>query len=134
MSARTAGYWGATALVAFALTAGGFADLTHHPAVAGGMDLLGYPRYFMTILGIWKLLGAVVLLAPGLPLVKEWAYAGTVLDLTGACFSHLAVGEPATKLIAPATLTLLAGLSWAWRPASRRLPLSPARKDAEDRA
>lgn len=118
---RTIGYWLATGLVAFALGTGGAADVMRVPPVVEGMTHLGYPAYFCVILGVWKVLGAAALLAPGLPRLKEWAYAGSVFDLTGAAASHAAAGDDAAKLIAPLVLTALALLSWTLRPASRRL-------------
>jgi uncharacterized membrane protein YphA (DoxX/SURF4 family) len=89
------------------------------------MAALGYPAYFVTILGAWKLLGGLALLAPRLPRLKEWAYAGIAFDLTGAAFSHAAVGHPAAKVIAPLVILGLAAASWALRPASRRLGSVP---------
>lgn len=118
---RTIGYWLATGLVAFALGTGGVADVMRVPPVVEGMTHLGYPVYFCVILGVWKVLGAGALLAPGMPRLKEWAYAGAVFDLTGAAASHAAAGDDAAKLIAPLVLTALALLSWTLRPASRRL-------------
>ena len=86
-----------------------------------GIAALGYPAYFVTILGTWKLLGGVAILAPRLPHVKEWAYAGIAFDLTGATFSHVAMGHPAAKAIVPLVLLGIAAASWALRPASRML-------------
>jgi uncharacterized membrane protein YphA (DoxX/SURF4 family) len=118
---RTIGYWTATALVAFAFASGGIADLLRRPEVMAGMTHLGYPPYFASILGVWKILGALALLAPGLPRVKEWAYAGIVFDLTGAAVSHAAVGDPAAKVITPLILLAIAAASWMLRPQSRKL-------------
>jgi hypothetical protein len=84
------------------------------------MAELGYPAYFVTILGIWKVLGGLAILAPRRPLLKEWAYAGIAFDLTGAAFSHAAVGQPMVKVIVPLVLLGIAVASWALRPASRR--------------
>ena len=89
------------------------------------MAALGYPAYFVTILGARKLLGGLALLAPRLPRLKEWAYAGIAFDLTGAAFSHAAVAHPAAKVIAPLVILGLAAASWALRPASRRLGGGP---------
>ncbi len=118
---RTIVYWICTALVAFAMGSGGVADAMRIPQVVEGMTHLGYPVYFCVILGIWKVLGAVALLIPRFPLLKEWAYAGIVFDLTGAAASHFAVGDEAKNLIAPIVLTLVTYGSWALRPASRRI-------------
>jgi len=82
---------------------------------------LGYPVYFMTILGIWYLLAGLALLAPRLPLLKEWAYAGLIFNYTGAAASHLAAGDGSDALIPPVIFTALVITSWALRPSSRRL-------------
>lgn len=119
---RAIAYWVTTSLVAFAIGSGGIADFLRIQPVVEGMTQLGYPVYFCVILGIWKVLGAFAVLAPGLPRLKEWAYAGIVFDLTGAAASHFAVGDEPTKLIAPIILTLLTFASWYLRPVSRRLP------------
>jgi DoxX-like family len=118
---REIAYWVTTALVVFALGSGGAADVARIPAVIEGMTHLGYPVYFCVILGTWKVLGAVALLLPGTPRLKEWAYAGAVFDFTGAAASHLSMGDDASKLVAPIVLTLLTVASWALRPTSRRL-------------
>lgn len=80
-----------------------------------------YPVYFVTLIGAWKVLGGLAILAPRLPRLKEWAYAGIAFDLTGATFSHVAVGNPAAKAIVPLVLLAIAATSWALRPPSRRL-------------
>src|SRR3954467_13710722 len=84
MKAHKLGYWITTALVALAFASGGVFDILKPPPVAATMAHLGYPVYVAVILGGWKLLGTAALLAPGLPRLKEWAYAGILFDLTGA--------------------------------------------------
>jgi uncharacterized membrane protein YphA (DoxX/SURF4 family) len=113
------GYWVTTGLFAAAFLASGLAELAAAPAVVASMRPLGYPPYFLTILGAWKVLGAVALLAPGLPRLKEWAYAGIFFDLTGAAASHAFSGDPAGKVLTPLLFLALAAASWALRPASR---------------
>ena len=113
-------YWVTTVLVAFQLGSGGAGDILRIQPVAEGMAHLGYPAYFCVILGVWKVLGAVAVLAPRFPRLKEWAYAGTVFDLTGAAASHLAVGDGAIKLVGPIIFTGLTVASWALRPPDRR--------------
>jgi uncharacterized membrane protein YphA (DoxX/SURF4 family) len=125
MNARAAGYWTTTTLVALAFLTGGAAYLARADEPVRGMAALGYPAYFVTILGAWKLLGGLALLAPRLPRLKEWAYAGIAFDLTGAAFSHAAVAHPAAKVIAPLVILGIAAGSWALRPASRRLGGGP---------
>lgn len=121
MNARSAGYWTTTTLIALAFLTGGAAYLARVDEPVRGLADLGYPAYFVTILGTWKVLGALAILAPRLPRLKEWAYAGMAFDLTGAAFSHGAVGHPAAKVIVPLVLLGIAAASWALRPASRRL-------------
>lgn len=85
------------------------------------MAALGYPTYFVALLGAWKVLGGLAILAPRRPLLKEWAYAGIAFDLTGAAFSHAAMGHPAAKVIAPLVILGIAAASWALRPEARML-------------
>ena len=118
---RRAGYWTATTLTGFFLLTGGAAYLFRADLPLRGMAELGYPAYFVTILGAWKVLGGLAILAPRVPRLKEWAYAGIAFDLTGAAFSHCAIGHPAPKVIAPLVILGIAAASWALRPASRML-------------
>ena len=82
---------------------------------------LGYPEYFLTILGVWKILGVIALLIPKLPLVKEWVYAGFFFTMSGAVLSHLAMKSPANEIFPSLLLLVLTLLSWYFRPADRRL-------------
>jgi DoxX-like family len=120
MRGERAVHWVATGLVAAELGVGGVWDVLRVPQVREVVDHLGYPSYFLVILGVWKLLGMVALLAPGLPLVKEWAYAGVVFTDTGAIASHLITGYARGELAALFPLLGLAVLSWWSRPPSRR--------------
>ncbi len=79
-----------------------------------------YPRYLLLILGVWKVLGAAALLAPRLPRLKEWAYAGAVFNYTGAIASHLAVGDGAAAVAYPIVQRILVAASWVLRPPARR--------------
>ena len=117
---RTIAYWVATVLVAAEFVVGGVMDVQQMSFARAVIQHLGYPDYFLVILGVWKLLGAVVVLAPGLPRLKEWAYAGLVFNMTGAVAAHLAAGDGAEKLVAPLVITGLAFISWALRPPDRR--------------
>src|SRR6201984_3884555 len=81
-------YWVTTALVVFELALGGVWDVLRAPQVRELIERLGYPPYFLVILGIWKLLGVVALIIPRFPRLKEWAYAGVFFDLTGAVASQ----------------------------------------------
>jgi len=134
MKAKTIGYWTTTAIIAFVLLSGGAAELAHRPETLEGMAHLGYPLYFTLILGVWKVLGGIALLAPRFPRLKEWAYAGTFFDLTGAVASHAARGDDTGHLLWPLLFAILTLASWALRPQSRILgTLFPARTPAEGR-
>jgi len=118
---RNAVYWVTTILLASELVLGGIWDVLRVPQVHVIIDRLGYPAYFLVILGIWKLLGAVAVIVPRFPRLKEWAYAGVVFDLTGALVSNVVSGI--TDIGTLAYLVLMMGItaaSWALRPASRR--------------
>lgn len=118
---RTIAYWVTTGLISLPMLAGGVMDLSQAPDVIAGMAHLGYPAYFAVLLGTWKLLGVAAVLVPGLPRLKEWAYAGFVFDLTAASISHAVSGDPASNVVIPLVLLAIAMTSWATRPASRRL-------------
>jgi hypothetical protein len=128
MEAKTIGYWAATAFIALETLAGGVTDLAHGGAlVVGGTPVvdvvtrLGYPVYVLTILGIWKILGAIVLVVPRLLRLKEWAYAGIIFELTGAAASHVARGHSVSDIVTCVLFAALAFASWALRPPSRTL-------------
>ena len=86
-----------------------------------GIAHLGYPIYFLTILGVWKILGVVAVLIPKFPLLKEWAYAGFFFAMSGALFSHIAVGDPVNEIFASVLLLILTVVSWYFRPADRKI-------------
>jgi hypothetical protein len=117
---RPVGYWVATTAVAGELGLGGVWDIARIPSVRHLVTHLGYPSYFLVLLGTWKVLGAIALVVPRRPLLKEWAYAGTFLVYTGAMASHLTTGYDLGELGALSVLTALTVLSWALRPPSRR--------------
>lgn len=121
MRIRIIAFWITTAILAFELVLGGFWDIFRVPYVRHVILQLGYPLYLLTILGLWKLLAALALLAPRFPRLKEWAYAGIFFEMTGAAASHAAVGKSPTALIAPLFITALTLASWALRPSSRTL-------------
>lgn len=128
MSAKAIGYWVTTSFVALELLAGGLTDLAHgREALVAGQPVvavitqLGYPVYVLTILGGWKLLGAVALLVPRLPRLKEWAYAGTFFEMTGAAVSLWVRGADVGTVSFPLFVAALALASWALRPRDRAL-------------
>jgi hypothetical protein len=86
-----------------------------------GITHLGYPVYFLTILGVWKILGVVALLIPKFLLLKEWAYAGFFFAMSGAVFSHIASGDSMTENVPALLLLILTVISWYFRPADRKI-------------
>lgn len=116
-------YWIATAWLALGMLSTGLAQLIRPGSEADFMVKLGYPAYVATLLGVWKLLGVPVILLPRLPLLKEWAYAGFFFAMSGAIFSHVGAGQP-SEMFPAALLLALTIVSWAMRPADRRLSSS----------
>jgi len=117
------GYWAATILLAFFIGSGGAAEALHFQGnVEGIVQRLGYPLYFLTLIGILKMLGSVVIVIPGTPRLKEWAYAGIFFNVTGAAFSHAAAndyGPFAFHVVVNLAFACLLILSWALRPPDR---------------
>jgi hypothetical protein len=121
---RIIAYWVTTVIIGAEFAVGGVMDLLRLPPFFALLKHLGYPGYFSVILGVWKALGAVAVLAPRLPRLKEWAYAGMFFNMTGAAASHLAVGDPPVTLVAPTIFTGLVVTSWTLRPLDRRIDLA----------
>lgn len=121
MPTRTKVYWVFTVLAVLALAAGGFANATVQPPIEESMKNLGYPLYFPRIIGTWKILAAIAIAAPGFPRLKEWAYAGVFINMTGAAISHAVVGDPVATWIPPLAVLAIAMTSYALRPESRKL-------------
>lgn len=132
MSKRGIGYWAATGFLATELVAGGILELCHSNVAFGIVTMinhLGYPVYVLNILGVWKLLGTIALLVPRFPILKEWAYAGVIFNMTGAIVSHLCSGDGATAILTPLMFLAVAAVSWALRPANRRCITQRSRND-----
>lgn len=121
MENRIVGYWLATSLFCLAMAAGGTMNLLRADVQKESILALGYPEYLMSILGIAKLLGVIALLIPGVPLLKEWAYAGFTFDLLGAAVSHAFVSDPLIETMLPIFVLGIAFASYGLRPPSRRV-------------
>jgi len=120
MNTRKITYWISTALVAIVIAISGVISLVHSPSVIKAFVHLGYPAYFAYLLGVAKVLGDCVLLAPGFPTVKEWAYAGIGITLISACVSHFASGDGLASL-EPLFFFVMLIASYLTRPVSRGL-------------
>jgi hypothetical protein len=81
---------------------------------------LGYPVYFLTILGVWKMLGVTAVLIPKFPRLKEWAYAGFFFAMSGAAISHIFAGDAVSEIFPSLLLLSLTVISWHFRPAERK--------------
>jgi len=121
-------YWVSTIWLALGMLATGTLQLFKAKAEGAvappgvyGITHLGYPVYFLTILGVWKILGVVALLIPKFPLLKEWAYAGFFFAMSGAVFSHIASGDSMKENVPALLLLILTVISWHFRPADRRI-------------
>ena len=121
-------YWITTIWLALGMLATGVQQLMKvqlegalSPPGVYGITQLGYPVYVLTIIGFWKILGVVALLMPKYPLLKEWTYAGIFFLLTGAIFSHIAVGHPMKELFPSVFLLILTVVSWYFRPDTRKI-------------
>ena len=119
MNQRNIGYWVPTVLFSLVYFGSGLAEVLHASPVIETLAHLGYPAYFASIIGPWKIAAAITIAAPGLPRVKEWAYAGVVFDLTGALASHAVLGDHGPKQIVPIVLLALLFTSYRNRSARR---------------
>jgi DoxX-like protein len=122
MKAKTAAYWISTTMIALVFLPGGIFYVLRVPPVVAGVAQLGFPAYFVTFLGVWKVLGAIALLVPGFALVKEWAYAGMFFDLTGAAVASAATGNAWWHVLAPLAIAVVLVASWALRPPAAECP------------
>lgn len=117
---RKIAYWISTVIVALMLL-GGLTYLTGSEQVVQGFVKAGYPQHLRIVLGIAKPLAAIVLLLPGLALLKEWAYAGATFAWVMATIAHNAAGDGPKVWSFPLSLLIVLAVSYFTRPASRRL-------------
>ncbi|MFC4338034.1 DoxX family protein [Salininema proteolyticum] len=109
----TVAYWGSTAVLGTVLLAGGVADLLRRPDTLAGMEALGYPAYFLLIIGFWKVVGAAALVAPLPRRIVEWAYAGAFFNFSGAAVSHVVSGSAVSHVLWTAFFSLTVLASYA---------------------
>jgi len=113
-------YWIATIWRALGMLSSGIVQLLKVQTERDFITGLGYPVYFLTLLGIWKIVGVFALFIPKFPLLKEWAYASFFFAMSGAVFSHMASGDSISELFPPLLLLILTVVSWYFRPADRK--------------
>lgn len=121
-------YWIATLWLALGMVSSGIIQLLKlkgegsvAPPGVYGITQLGYPVYFLTIIGVWKILGVIALLTPRFPLVKEWAYAGFFFIMSGAIVSHIAMRDSFNDIFPSVLLLVLTLVSWYFRPADKKI-------------
>jgi hypothetical protein len=116
-----------TGILVFCMTGGVF-ELLSLKTTVEGITKLGYPPYIIPALGLGKVLAILAILWPGLPRLKEWAYAGIFFNMAGAIVSHVARDDPPWSIGVTTTIAAITLTSWALRPESRRLqdPLNGA--------
>jgi uncharacterized membrane protein YphA (DoxX/SURF4 family) len=124
--ARSIAFWIVTVLVVQENVSGFFWALFRLEYVTSNLHHLGYPPYFLNVVGVGQLLCALAILAPGFERAKEWGYAGALLNYGAAAYSHFAVGDAAGKWIPPLVYASLTLGSWALRQPRRRLAPSGA--------
>lgn len=105
-------YWVVTALFTLAVLQGGITELMYTEGSKQVMDLLGYPHYLLTILGIAKILGAIAVIQPVYKTINEWAYAGFTIDFIGAMASGIYATDMAAIVIVPLIFLVVMFLSY----------------------
>jgi hypothetical protein len=125
---RPIAFWATTLVIVAELAAGSVWNLVPIEWVEAQLRHLGYPHFFAYVLGVWQAGAAVAIIAPGLPLIKEWAYAGAFFLWSSAVVSHLMVGDGLRTWGPPLMFGTCALASWALRPADRRFPTTRLRR------
>lgn len=114
-------YWISTIWLSLGMVSTGIVQLVQMEDELKKMSELGFPFYFLPILGVWKILGVIAVLVPNFLLLKEWAYAGFFFIMSGAIMSHLAIGDEMKEYFGPSLLLVLTLVSWYFRPANRKI-------------
>jgi len=114
-------YWFFTLWLSLGMASTGVVQLIKPAEEVAKITHLGYPIYFLTILGSWKILGVIAVLAPKLALLKEWTYAGFFFAMSGAAISHIALGDTVTEILPSFPLLPLTVISLYFMPESRKI-------------
>jgi hypothetical protein len=113
-------YWVSTIWLALGMTATGIVQLMKNEKEVANMASIGFPVYFLLLIGTWKILGVIALLIPKFPVLKEWVYAGFFFAMSGAIYAHVASGNGFLEIYGPLLLLVLTFVSWFFRPVSRK--------------
>lgn len=113
-------YWISTVWLSLGMLSSAIVQLLKMKEEVDMFTHLGYPTYLLSILGGWKILGVATVLIPKFPILKEWAYAGFFLTMSGALFSHITMGDSVDELFPPILLLILTMISWYFRPTDRK--------------
>lgn len=119
-------YWVTTLLIATAFFITGVGNILPIAHIANDMTHLGYPPYFLNILGTWKILAAITIVIPSIPRLKEWTYAGMIFDLSGAAFSRYAIGDHASMVIIPLAIASLVVINYLISDLLKKYQIIPA--------
>jgi DoxX-like protein len=122
--ARKIAYWVTTGLIALMSLFGAFTYLSASPEAVAGFAHVGYPQQLRVLLGVAKLAGGIALVAPGFPLLKEWAYAGFAFAWIAASIAHYLAGDK-PEFLMPVFLLVVLAISYVTRPGDRRLSPRP---------
>jgi hypothetical protein len=114
-------YWTSTLWLSLGMLSTGIVQIVGVKKEVDMITHLGYPAYFITLLGVWKIAGVVAVLLPKFVIAKEWAYAGFFFTMTGALISHVVMKDPASELFPSLLLLTLTIVSWSFRPESRKV-------------
>ena len=108
-------FWVTTTIIAIAYFITGLGNLLPFAHIAQDMAHLGYPAYFLKIIGTWKVLAAIVIIVPDFQRVKEWAFAGMILDLTGAALSRYFMGDAWPTVVIPLGISVMITVNYIIR-------------------
>ena len=113
-------YWISTIWLALGMFSTAIVQLLRQQESVDAITRLGYPVYFMTLIGVWKILGVAAVLIPKFRRLKEWAYAGFFFAMSGAAISHIVSGDSMSETFPSLLLLMLTFVSWYFRPADRK--------------
>jgi hypothetical protein len=106
-------YYILTVLLSILILLGAFFDVAAGPDARAALAHLGYPAYLLYIVGWAKILGIIGIWQNKVAFLREWAYAGLMIDVTGALASSIFSGD-APSLWIPAIIgMILVGVSYA---------------------